>query len=191
MDFTGDKLLVHFPIMQLRLDTHLTEMASHEDSLFRSLTVLDTEEEIVEFESIQNYYFVITTANNVYFLKEAADGTLSKVAQVSLPDTVKDKVAAKDFFVLVVDFAPLLIFPNAAILCTEGMCKELPGWRPIVELTHATFLKTDGKKFILLGLNTLGFSIYELTANNELQFIRSFDARAFNRSTVSIHDINA
>jgi hypothetical protein len=92
--------------------------------------------------------------------------------------------------VLVNDFAPLLIFPNMAILCTDGVCSQLKGWQPIKELTHATFLKTKDRRFILLGLNTAGFSMYELTANNELQLRKSFGPRNFKRSTVAIHDIN-
>ena len=91
---------------------------------------------------------------------------------------------------LVNDFAPLLIFPNMAILCTDGVCSQLKGWQPIKELTHATFLKTKDRRFILLGLNTAGFSMYELTANNELQLRKSFGPRNFKRSTVAIHDIN-
>lgn len=87
----------------------------------------------------------------------------------------------RTFFVMVVDFAPLLLFPNAAILCSEGMCKELPGWRNIRELSHAAFLKTDNKKFIFLALSIDGFSMYELSSNNELLFIRSFNARVFGR----------
>lgn len=119
----------------------------------------------MEFERVSNYFFVVTTRNVVYFLKEV-NGTVKKEYEAKLPDTVKERVANKDFFVLINDFAPLLIFPDTAILCTEGVCSELKGWHPIKQLTHATFLKTNDRRFVLLALNTNGFSIYELTASN-------------------------
>lgn len=90
-------------------------------------------------------------------------------ASVELPESVQGSVSRGDFFVLIIDFAPFLIFPKTAIICTEGLCKELSGWAPIKQITHATFLKTpNGQRYIIVGQKSNGIAVYHLTPSNEL-----------------------
>lgn len=86
MNCKGFGRSLHFSedVRLLRLDTHLSEASSHEMSLLKALTTLDDEEEIVEFESVSNYFFVVTTRNVVYFLKEV-NGTVRKESEATLP----------------------------------------------------------------------------------------------------------
>lgn len=47
---------------------HTSEM-TREESIYKSLTTLDSDEEIVEFETMKNYFYVITSQNKIYRLR--------------------------------------------------------------------------------------------------------------------------
>ncbi len=101
---------------------------------------LDSAEEIVEFEVVEDRAYLVTTSKRVFFLK-IANGTIQHEVTVDLPENVPNITSKVDLFVVVIDFAPCLIFPNMAVLCTEGICKKLEGWKEIRQISHATSFK--------------------------------------------------
>lgn len=58
-------------------------------------------------------------------------------------------------------------------------------------LTHATFTKANnGKQYIMVAYIS-GFSILEYNGKGGISGIKKFDSTFFNKSSISIYDINA
>ena len=63
---------------QFRLDTHLAgNFSNRQDSVLRNLMSLNLNEEIIDFETSDHDYYVISSLNKVYFTKHIKDNEYS------------------------------------------------------------------------------------------------------------------
>ena len=105
-----------------RLDTQISDR-SYDESIYLSLITLDAQEEIIEFEHFEDNFFVVTSSNKVYFLKDLNTGKLMKESEASLPKELESAVLGRNFFILVIDSVPFLLFPHMAVSCQGSHCE--------------------------------------------------------------------